>query len=79
MPKVNGGWLVAKTLSDLGIKHIFTLSGGHINPIYNACQEFGISLIDTHNEQGASMAADAYGRITKNRFSHHLAIASFNS
>ncbi|MCH7927496.1 MAG: thiamine pyrophosphate-binding protein [Candidatus Dadabacteria bacterium] len=65
MPKVNGGWIVAKTLSDLGIKHIFTLSGGHINPIYNACQEFGIRLIDTHNEQGASMAADAYGRITR--------------
>ncbi|MEE9165336.1 MAG: thiamine pyrophosphate-binding protein, partial [Nitrospinota bacterium] len=65
MPKVNGGWIVAKTLSDLGIKHIFTLSGGHINPIYNACREFGISLIDTHNEQGASMAADAYGRITR--------------
>jgi len=65
MPKVNGGWIVAKTLSDLGIKHIFTLSGGHINPIYNACEQFGIKLIDTHNEQGASMAADAYGRITR--------------
>lgn len=65
MPKVNGGWLVAKTLRDLGIKHIFTLSGGHINPIYNACRKLGIKLIDTHNEQGASMAADAYGRITR--------------
>lgn len=65
MPKVTGGWLVAKTLSDLGVKHIFTLSGGHINPIYNACRQLGITLIDTHNEQGASMAADAYGRITR--------------
>lgn len=65
MPIVNGGWIVAKTLSDLGIKDIFTLSGGHINPIYNACCEFGIRLIDTHNEQGASMAADAYGRLKK--------------
>jgi len=65
MPKVNGGWIVAKTLSDLGIKDIFTLSGGHINPIYDACRDFGIRLIDTHNEQGASMAADAYGRITR--------------
>ena len=65
MPIVNGGWIVAKTLSDLGIQDIFTLSGGHINPIYNACSEFGIRLIDTHNEQGASMAADAYGRLRK--------------
>lgn len=65
MVEINGGWLVAKTLSDLGVKDIFTLSGGHINPIYNACPDFGIRLIDTHNEQGASMAADAYGRVTK--------------
>jgi acetolactate synthase I/II/III large subunit len=65
MSKVNGGWIVAKTLSDLGIRDIFTLSGGHINPIYDACGEFGIRLIDTHHEQGASMAADAYGRLKK--------------
>ncbi|NIT13378.1 MAG: acetolactate synthase, partial [Candidatus Dadabacteria bacterium] len=65
MAKVTGGWLVAKTLKDHGVKHIFTLSGGHINPIYNACRQLGISLIDTHNEQGASMAADAYGRVTR--------------
>ncbi|NIP39662.1 MAG: thiamine pyrophosphate-binding protein, partial [Candidatus Dadabacteria bacterium] len=65
MPTVTGGWLVAKTLKDLGVKHIFTLSGGHINPIYNACRQLGITLIDTHNEQGASMAADAYGRISR--------------
>ena len=65
MPIVNGGWIVAKTLYDLGIRDVFTLSGGHINPIYDACGEFGIRLIDTHNEQGASMAADSYGRLKR--------------
>ena len=65
MPIVNGGWIVAKSLFNLGIRDIFTLSGGHINPIYDACGEFGIRLIDTHNEQGASMAADSYGRLKK--------------
>lgn len=65
MAKVEGGRLVAKTLSELGVKEIFSLAGGHINPIYNACVEYGIRIIDTHHEQGASMAADAYGRVTR--------------
>ena len=63
--KIDGGFAIVKTLKKLGIKDIFTLAGGHINPIYNACKEEGIRLIDCHHEQGASMAADAYGRVTK--------------
>lgn len=63
--KKQGGWLVAKTLYDMGVRNIFTLAGGHINPIYKACSDLGIKLIDTHHEQGASMAADAYGRLTR--------------
>ena len=65
MAKVQGGWLVAKTLHELGVREIFSLSGGHINPIYDACVDFDIRLIDTHHEQGASMAADAYGRVKR--------------
>lgn len=63
MATVEGGALVAKTLRELGVTEIFSLSGGHINPVYKACSEFGIRIIDTHHEQGASMAADAYGRV----------------
>lgn len=65
MAKVEGGYLVAKTLHDMGVRNIFSLAGGHINPIYNACLSLGIRLIDTHHEQGAAMAADAYGRVSK--------------
>ncbi len=65
MAKVQGGYLVAKTLHELGVREIFSLAGGHINPIYNACLDVGIRLIDTHHEQGAAMAADAYGRVSK--------------
>jgi len=65
MAKVHGGWLVVKTLYELGVREIFSLSGGHINPIYDACVDFGIRLIDTHHEQGAAMAADAYGRVKR--------------
>jgi acetolactate synthase-1/2/3 large subunit len=65
MATAEGGRLVAKTLYELGVGEIFSLGGGHINPIYKACAEFGIRIIDTHHEQGASMAADAYGRIRR--------------
>ena len=65
MAPVEGGRLVAKTLHELGVRDIFSLGGGHINPIYNACLDYGIRIIDTHHEQGAAMAADAYGRLTR--------------
>ncbi len=65
MASHNGGWYVVRTLHELGVRVIFSLSGGHINPIYDAIVDFGIRLIDTHHEQGAAMAADAYGRITR--------------
>ncbi len=65
MAKVQGGQLVAKTLHELGVRDIFSLAGGHINPIYDACQRLGIRIVDTHHEQGAAMAADAYGRVSR--------------
>ncbi len=65
MSKVHGGWLVAKTLNEIGVDEIFSLSGGHINPIYDACVDFNIRIIDTHHEQAAAMAADAYGRVKR--------------
>ncbi|QMU55727.1 MAG: hypothetical protein GKS04_00765 [Candidatus Mycalebacterium zealandia] len=64
MEKKQGGFLLAQTLKKLGVKDVFTLGGGHINPVYKACSELGIRLLDTHNEQGAAMAADAYARST---------------
>lgn len=65
MAKLQGGRLVARTLRDLGVSDIFSLAGGHINPIYDACPDYGIRIIDTRHEQGAAMAADAYGRIKR--------------
>jgi thiamine pyrophosphate-dependent acetolactate synthase large subunit-like protein len=65
MAMIEGGKLVAKTLHELGVTDIFSLGGGHINPIYNACIDYGIRIIDTHHEQGAAMAADAYGRLRR--------------
>ncbi len=62
---LTGGQLVAKMLKKERIKHLFTLSGLHIAPIYAGCVEEGISIIDTRHEQAAAHAADAYARLTR--------------
>ena len=64
VPTVSGGQIVAKMLKQEGIKHIFTISGGHIIDIYIGCIDEGIEIIDVRHEQVAAHAADAYARIT---------------
>ncbi len=61
---ISGGQIVAKMLKQEGIKHIFTISGGHIIDIYNGCLDEGIKIVDVRHEQVAAHAADAYARIT---------------
>lgn len=65
MASVTGGQLVGRMLKKEGIRHIFTLSGLHVAPIYAACVEEGIQIIDTRHEQAAAHAADAYARVTR--------------
>ncbi len=62
---VTGGQLVARMLKAEGIRHVFTLSGLHVAPIYAGCVEEGITLVDTRHEQAAAHAADAYARLTR--------------
>lgn len=61
----NGGDLVAKVLKSHGIKHLFTLVGGHVSPILVAAKRLGIKIIDVRHEVNAVFAADACGRLTK--------------
>lgn len=59
-----GGGLVARALKNEGIDMIFSLSGGHINPIYNGCLAEGIRIVDTHHEQAAVHMAEGWARYT---------------
>ncbi|HUJ27993.1 MAG TPA: thiamine pyrophosphate-binding protein [Myxococcales bacterium] len=65
MATVTGAQLLARMLKAEGIKHLFTLSGLHIAPIYAACIEEGIQIVDTRHEQAAAHAADATARLTR--------------
>lgn len=59
---VHGGKLAARALKKAGVECIFTLSGGHIMPIYDGCIDEGIRIVDVRHEQAAVHAADAWAR-----------------
>ncbi|HKZ06400.1 MAG TPA: thiamine pyrophosphate-binding protein [Methylomirabilota bacterium] len=66
MADLTGGHLVARTLAQAGVGHIFTLCGGHILPIYDGCLTENVGVVDMRHEQAATHAADAYARLTRN-------------
>jgi acetolactate synthase-1/2/3 large subunit len=59
---VHGGKLAARALKAANVEVIFTLSGGHIMPIYDGCLDEGIKVIDVRHEQAAVHAADSWAR-----------------
>jgi acetolactate synthase I/II/III large subunit len=61
---IDGGELVARCLASAGVDRLFTLHGGHLDPILQACMDHGIEVVDTRHEAAAGHAADAYARQT---------------
>ncbi|MCI0873488.1 MAG: thiamine pyrophosphate-binding protein [Chloroflexi bacterium] len=62
--EVDGSYLLARTLKEEGVEHLFFLMGGPNYEIINNSEDFGIKTIDFRHEQAASMAAHAYARVT---------------
>ena len=61
MADIYGGHLVAKYLREVeGVTTVFSLSGGHIDRIYDGFLDHRIRLIDVRHEQAAAMMAQAY-------------------
>src|SRR5947208_14936981 len=60
----HGGHLIAEALKQEGTRYLFTLSGGHIAPIYDGCVDKGIGVVDFRHEQAAAHAADGWARVT---------------
>ena len=59
-----GGYFVAQIFQKHEIKHVFTLTGGHIAPILIGCKKLGIEVIDVRHEVTTVFAADAYSRLS---------------
>ena len=56
----SGASVLVKSLQVAGIKKIFTLSGNHIMPVYDAIFDSDIDLIHTRHEAAAVHMADAW-------------------
>jgi acetolactate synthase-1/2/3 large subunit len=61
---LRGADIVASTLEDLGVTRIFTLSGNHIMPIFDALLSTNIRLIHARHEAACVHMGDAWGRLT---------------
>ncbi len=57
--------MAAEALVGKGVEYVFTLSGGHITPIYQYLEKSSVRLFDTRHEQAAVFMAEAYGRLTR--------------
>jgi acetolactate synthase-1/2/3 large subunit len=61
----DGGFLAASTLRAHNVDTVFTLSGGHLFPLYDGCVKTDIRLIDTRHEQTAAFAAEGWAKVTR--------------
>src|SRR5882757_8829677 len=59
-----GADALARSMASAGVRYIFTLSGNHIMPIFDAAIDAGIELIHTRHEAAAVHMADAHARLT---------------
>src|SRR5439155_11121085 len=63
--EADGGRLAAETLRRHDVDTMFTLSGGHLFPLYDGCVKAGIRLVDTRHEQAATFAAEGWAKVTR--------------
>src|SRR3989344_4970273 len=67
MKKIKVSDYIVKFLEDIGVKHVFLISGGgNIHLIDSVGNSKKISYICNHHEQACSTAAEGYARITGN-------------
>lgn len=61
----DGGGLAAATLRAHDVDTLFTLSGGHLFPLYDGCVRFDVRLVDVRHEQTATFAAEGWSKVTR--------------
>jgi len=63
--RLQGGRLAARAVAAHGVDAVFTLSGGHVMPIYEGCRLESVRVLDVRHEQAAAHAAEAWGRMRR--------------
>ena len=64
MSEIDGATLLARSLKQQGVDHLFGVVGFPITAIAAAAQKEGIAYLGMRNEQSAAYAAGAYGYLT---------------
>ncbi len=65
MAQVDGGDARRPLPQAGGVDVIFTLCGGHIQNIYDGCQDNDIRIVDVRHEQVAGHAAEGWSRANR--------------
>jgi acetolactate synthase I/II/III large subunit len=65
MSQINCAVLAMRLLKVAGVDHLFTLSGGHIFPLYEGCRDADVRIIDVRHEQTAGFAAEGLAKLTR--------------
>ncbi|MEX2197307.1 MAG: thiamine pyrophosphate-binding protein [Burkholderiales bacterium] len=61
---MRGADILARTLALAGVRHLFSLSGNHIMPVYDAALDAQLDIVHVRHEAAAVHMADAWGRLT---------------
>ena len=61
----HGGELALAALTPFGVQEMFTLSGGHVFPLYDAAVKQDVRIVDVRHEQTATFAAEGMAKLTR--------------
>nr|WP_221375898.1 acetolactate synthase [Actinoplanes polyasparticus] len=61
----HGGELALAAARAFGVNEMFTLSGGHVFPLYDAAHKTGFPIYDVRHEQTAVFAAEAVAKLQR--------------
>ncbi len=61
----SGAELFARSLKSLGVTHVFTLVGDHLNEALQVLDREGFTVVDTRHESAAVHMADGWARMTR--------------
>jgi acetolactate synthase I/II/III large subunit len=61
----HGGELALAALAGFGVEELFTLSGGHIFPFYDAALKVDVRIVDVRHESTATFAAEGMAKLAR--------------
>lgn len=64
MAEMHAGQIMARQMKTEGVQYLFTLSGGHISPLYDGFIQEGLGVVDFRHEQAAVHAAEGWAKVT---------------